>query len=104
MQLQIWESYKEDKAVEIIDPALLDSSFPLEEGVRFLKIGLLCVQEATKPRPRMSVAVKMLSKEVDIGDVEILHPGLIIDLMDIHVEGHKSNNSLFSKESSSPNS
>ncbi len=61
----------------------LDKNFPEEEAVRFLTIGLLCVQETAKLRPRMSLAFKMLTNETNVKDFQISQPGLVSDFMNI---------------------
>ncbi|KAK4798416.1 hypothetical protein SAY86_030742 [Trapa natans] len=98
--LKVWEAYKEGKLVEMVDPILEDC--PKEEVDRVLKVGLLCVQEAARRRPMMSAVVQMFSDEMDLQNVEIWQPGYIVNLMDIHIEDQKSNQSFFSRESNSP--
>ncbi|XP_021892686.1 putative serine/threonine-protein kinase isoform X2 [Carica papaya] len=82
-----WDAYNANNLVELVDSAL-GTNYPEEEAVLFLKVGLLCVQETAKRRPQMSVVVQMLTHETDIGDVQISHPGLVADLMDIKLD-HK---------------
>ncbi|KAL9399127.1 hypothetical protein Peur_008088 [Populus x canadensis] len=79
-----WEAYKGNSLLQIVDPAL-HMDFPEEEALRFLMVGLLCVQETVKLRPSMSTTVKMLTNENDIKDVQISQPGLLSDLMDIRL-------------------
>ncbi|KAJ6699149.1 RECEPTOR-LIKE KINASE [Salix purpurea] len=79
-----WEAYMGNNLLQIVDPAL-HMDFPEEEALRFLMVGLLCVQETAKLRPRMSTTVAMLSNENDIKDVQISQPGLLSDLMDIRL-------------------
>ncbi|OWM82400.1 putative serine/threonine-protein kinase [Punica granatum] len=98
---KVWEVYRKGTLVKIVDPVLV-KGYPEEEAVRFLKVGLLCVQEAARFRPRMSAALKMLTGETDVVDVKISQPTHIVNLMDIHIEDRKSNQSIFSKESDSP--
>ncbi|KAK4767300.1 hypothetical protein SAY86_015050 [Trapa natans] len=100
--VKVWDAYKEGKLVEVVDP-VLGKDFSEEEASRFLKVGLLCVQEAARNRPRMSAAVKMLTNETLLGDVMISQPGHIVDLMDIHIEDRKSSQTT-SNELNSPNS
>ncbi|KAF8403041.1 hypothetical protein HHK36_011136 [Tetracentron sinense] len=73
--------------LQLMDPTLLGHDFPNEEAVRFLKVGLLCVQETRPLRPQMSTAVEMMCDEIDINDVQISQPGLIPDFMDYKI-GH----------------
>ncbi|KAJ6407430.1 hypothetical protein OIU84_010847 [Salix udensis] len=79
-----WEAYMGNNLLQIVDPAL-HMDFPEEEALRFLMVGLLCVQETAKLRPRMSTTVTMLTNENDIKDVQISQPGLLSDLMDIRL-------------------
>ena len=87
VDLQAWEAYKGNSLLQIVDP-VLHMDFPEEEALRFLMVGLLCVQETVKLRPSMSTTVKMLANENDIKDVQISQPGLLSDLMDIRLR-HK---------------
>ncbi|XP_010046672.2 putative serine/threonine-protein kinase [Eucalyptus grandis] len=99
---KVWEAHKEDELQKIVDPVLSVNDYPAQEAVRFIKVGLLCVQEAAKTRPRMSMAVKMLTGKVNIDGVEITEPGHIADLTDIHISSNKSSMlSVFSKDSDS---
>jgi len=84
VNLQAWEAYKGNSLLQIVDPAL-HMDFPEEEALRFLMVGLLCVQETVKLRPSMSTTVKMLTNENDVKDVQISQPGLLSDLMDIRL-------------------
>ncbi|GMI72773.1 hypothetical protein like AT1G11340 [Hibiscus trionum] len=54
---QVWELWKEDKAMEVVDSALGDSI------LKCIQIALLCVQEHAADRPTMSTDVSMLSNE-----------------------------------------
>ncbi|CAN1165930.1 G-type lectin S-receptor-like serine/threonine-protein kinase RKS1 [Linum perenne] len=54
-----WELWKEDKALEIVDLSLGDS-YPKEDVLRCIQIGLLCVQELSTDRPNMFDVVFML--------------------------------------------
>lgn len=99
---KVYERYKEENLLLVVDPLLINKGdFPVEEAVRFLKIGLLCVQEITRLRPSMSSAVKMLiNNDIDIGEKEIVKPGRIASLMDLKVGRNKNSSySLFSGES-----
>ncbi|KAJ4847857.1 hypothetical protein Tsubulata_000201 [Turnera subulata] len=77
-----WEAYERNNLLQILDPTL-NMNFPAEEALQFLMVGLLCVQEFVKLRPRMSVVVRMLTNETDISNVQISPPGLLPDLMNI---------------------
>ncbi|KAF5181342.1 Receptor-like serine/threonine-protein kinase SD1-7 [Thalictrum thalictroides] len=54
--------WKGNKAVELVDP-LLDNSSPTNELVRYIHIALLCVQESASDRPTMVEVVSMLGNE-----------------------------------------
>lgn len=82
-----------------MDP-VIGMNYPEEEAVRFIKVGLLCVQETARLRPEMSTALKMLTNDIDIGRVEISHPGLVADLMDIKLGQKTTFQSTPSKASS----
>ncbi|XP_047311816.1 putative serine/threonine-protein kinase isoform X2 [Impatiens glandulifera] len=74
-----WEMYKDGRLLEMMDP-IMNGDFDKEEANRLLKFGLICVQELSRMRPRMTMAVKILSGEVDISKVEVFQPGLFPDL------------------------
>ncbi|GMN49722.1 hypothetical protein TIFTF001_018877 [Ficus carica] len=57
----VWELWREGEASEIVDP-LLDE-LVVDEALRCLQIGLLCVQEYAIDRPTMSAVVLMLSND-----------------------------------------
>ncbi|XP_062013397.1 cysteine-rich receptor-like protein kinase 25 isoform X2 [Rosa rugosa] len=57
-----WKLWDEGKGLELIDPSLVGSCDP-EEFLRYLHIGLLCVQEDANDRPTMSSVVVMLKSE-----------------------------------------
>lgn len=46
----------------MIDPLIVDSC-PIDEALRYIHIGLLCVQEDAADRPTMSLVVLMLGSE-----------------------------------------
>lgn len=57
--LQAWKNWREETALNIIDPGLrVGSSY---EMMRCIHIGLLCVQENITERPTMASIVLMLS-------------------------------------------
>ncbi|XVF82410.1 hypothetical protein PTKIN_Ptkin16aG0045200 [Pterospermum kingtungense] len=58
----IWNSWNEDKAMEVVDSALGDS-YSANEVLRCIQTGLLCVQEHATDRPMMSTIMFMLSNE-----------------------------------------
>lgn len=58
---QAWKNWHEGTTTNLIDPALGASSTSLQDIVRCLHIGLLCVQESAADRPTMAMLVVMLS-------------------------------------------
>ncbi|KAA8527146.1 hypothetical protein F0562_008625 [Nyssa sinensis] len=79
-----WELYERRELVGLVDTAL-NGDFDAEEACKFLKIGLLCTQDAPRLRPNMSTVLKMLLGEKDIDGKNITKPGLISDFMDLKV-------------------
>eukprot|EP00253_Pinus_taeda_P024488 PITA_24488 len=55
-----WRLYKAERALEVMDPTL-EGSYSCEEGIRVIKIGLLCTQAGATLRPSMSQVVLMLT-------------------------------------------
>ncbi|XP_041023135.1 putative serine/threonine-protein kinase isoform X2 [Juglans microcarpa x Juglans regia] len=80
-----WEAYEAKELINLADPKL-ETNFPEEEAVRFLKVGLLCAQENVRLRPLMSAVVKMLTSETDLQDVQISEPGKVSDFMNIRTQ------------------
>ncbi|KAF8370246.1 hypothetical protein HHK36_031714 [Tetracentron sinense] len=58
----VWRLWIEGKADELLDSAMGDSCHKYE-GLRFIQVGLLCVQERAEDRPTMSSVILMLSSE-----------------------------------------
>ncbi|XP_077225382.1 putative serine/threonine-protein kinase isoform X3 [Tasmannia lanceolata] len=100
---QAWELYKANKLLQMVDP-ILEGQFPDEEGLRFLKVALLCVQETPRLRPKMSIALKMLSNELDTNEIEILKPGLMTDFMSMKIGQKRTFNFTGLKTSTSASS
>ncbi|MBA0800743.1 hypothetical protein Gohar_011161 [Gossypium harknessii] len=101
-----WELYRANRLLQLVDP-VLGMNYPEEDAVRYIKVGLLCVQETARFRPEMSTALKMLTNEIDIEGVQISQPGLVADLMNIKLGQKTTFQSLYSKASnmeSSPSS
>ncbi|XVF76457.1 hypothetical protein PTKIN_Ptkin13bG0267800 [Pterospermum kingtungense] len=98
-----WEMYRTNSILQLVDPTL-GMNYPEEEAVRFIKVGLLCVQEAARLRPGMSIAVKMLTKDSDIEGVQISQPGLVADLMNIKLGQKTTFPSLISSRATSSES
>ncbi|KAI8001857.1 Cysteine-rich repeat secretory protein 38 [Camellia lanceoleosa] len=58
----VWQLWNEGKGLEMIDPLLMESC-DLDEFLRYMHIGLLCVQEDAYDRLTMSSVVVMLKSE-----------------------------------------
>jgi hypothetical protein len=59
--------WNENRAPEIIDPPLCgDESLNKDQILKFVQVGLLCVQEYPTDRPSMSRVVSVLSNDIDI--------------------------------------
>ncbi|CAL5344668.1 unnamed protein product [Camellia sinensis] len=58
----VWQLWNEGRGMELIDPLLMESC-DLDEFLRYMHIGLLCVQEDAYDRPTMSSVVVMLKSE-----------------------------------------
>ncbi|XP_061983758.1 G-type lectin S-receptor-like serine/threonine-protein kinase RKS1 [Populus nigra] len=61
----VWELWREEKALEIVDPSLTELYDP-REALKCIQIGLLCVQEDATDRPSMLAVVFMLISETEI--------------------------------------
>lgn len=59
---QAWKLWKEGRPLQLIDSNLGDS-LVLSEVLRFIHIGLLCVQKRPEDRPNMSSIVLMFGSE-----------------------------------------
>lgn len=57
-----WQLWNEGKGFELVDPLLTDSYIE-DEFLKYMQIGLLCVQEEAFDRPAMSSIVVMLKSE-----------------------------------------
>ncbi|XP_024023471.1 putative serine/threonine-protein kinase [Morus notabilis] len=106
-----WEMYKSDKLIDLVDSNITNTIYSAnfssdldgeeekdhqdqeedqeeeeeEEAVHFLKVGLLCVQENSRLRPTMSMAIRMMKNDIKIDDVQITGPGLINNIMDVKI-------------------
>ncbi|KAM3340107.1 hypothetical protein P3S68_029977 [Capsicum galapagoense] len=92
-----WEIYNTGRLLELVDP-MLNGEFRGDEAVRFLKIGLLCVQEIASLRPKMSAVIKMLSNAnyMELEDINITQPGILADLGDVKIGQKQSTHSFLS--------
>ncbi|KAL0001039.1 hypothetical protein SO802_014820 [Lithocarpus litseifolius] len=57
-----WELWTSDRGSDLVDP-LLDDVSSIHVALKYVNIGLLCVQESAADRPTMSDVVAMLSNE-----------------------------------------
>ncbi|PSR96329.1 G-type lectin S-receptor-like serine/threonine-protein kinase [Actinidia chinensis var. chinensis] len=57
-----WRLYNEGRATELMDPPV-QNSIHLQQVLRTIHVGLLCVQQCPEDRPNMSSAVLMLGGE-----------------------------------------
>ena len=69
--------WREGKCLEFADPALGDS-YPINDVLRCIHIGLLCVQDSPIDRPSMSDVVSMISNET-VSLVPPKQPGFFIN-------------------------
>jgi len=76
--LQTWTYYEQRKLEEIID-AEVGEDLNVEEACRFLKVGLLCTQDAMKLRPNMANIVLMLTGEKEVSMDRVTKPAVIGD-------------------------
>jgi hypothetical protein len=60
---QAWDLWNERKALEMVDLEL-GKSYPTHDVLKFIQIGLLCVQESPADRPKMSTIVFMVDYEI----------------------------------------
>ncbi|GLT52412.1 hypothetical protein SLA2020_257570 [Shorea laevis] len=60
-----WDLWTSGRPLELMDPGLRDIS-SANEMLRYINVGLLCVQERATDRPIMSSVVSMLSNELTI--------------------------------------
>ncbi|KAE9619714.1 putative protein kinase RLK-Pelle-DLSV family [Lupinus albus] len=97
-----WAAYEANDLIRMVDP-VLNMNYSVDEALKFLKVGLLCVQEKANLRPRMSEVVEKLTNIVDMKDVHITKPGLVADLMTIRIKQkmEMNNSSASNQESNS---
>ncbi|GLT52421.1 hypothetical protein SLA2020_261040 [Shorea laevis] len=60
-----WDLWTSGRPLELMDPGLRDIS-SANEMLRYINVGLLCVQECATDRPTMSSVVSMLNNELTI--------------------------------------
>ncbi|XP_030970811.1 G-type lectin S-receptor-like serine/threonine-protein kinase RKS1 [Quercus lobata] len=61
----VWDLWREGKVMEIVD-ALLGETYPANEVLKCIQIGLLCVQEHARDRPTMLTVVFMLGNDTTL--------------------------------------
>ncbi|KAG6778621.1 hypothetical protein POTOM_014959 [Populus tomentosa] len=61
----VWDLWREGRALEVVD-TLMGDSYPEDQVLRCIQIGLLCVQESAMDRPSMSDVVFMLSNDTSL--------------------------------------
>ncbi|KAL4628646.1 hypothetical protein ACB092_05G255100 [Castanea dentata] len=61
----VWDLWREGKVMEIVD-ASLGETYPANEVLRCIQIGLLCVQEHATDRPTMLTVVFMLGNDIPL--------------------------------------
>lgn len=79
-----WALYEEGRLEDIIDIDIGDD-LDVDEACRFMKIGLLCTQDAMARRPSMTNVVRMLSGEKRINIDNITRPAMITDFADLKI-------------------
>lgn len=90
----MWSLWKEDKALELVDDSIAQS-FPINEVIACIKVGLLCVQERPEDRPTMSSVLLMLSSNASILP-EPKPPGFVVtkELSEIDTSSTSKGDSL----------
>jgi hypothetical protein len=86
--LQTWRCHEQGQLENIID-ADLEDDLDAEEACRFLKVGLLCTQDAMKLRPNMTNIVRMLTGEKSVSTEKITKPAVISNMGDIKVNNQE---------------
>ncbi|XVF70431.1 hypothetical protein PTKIN_Ptkin11bG0161100 [Pterospermum kingtungense] len=89
-----WDLWTSNRGLELIDPVL--EEVPMHLAMRYINIGLLCVQERADDRPTMSDIVPMLSNEsiillspkqpafLNIRSIKDLHKDIDRKLFNVH--------------------
>ncbi|CAJ2648780.1 unnamed protein product [Trifolium pratense] len=58
-----WKLWNEEEIISLIDPEICNPDY-VDDILRCIHIGLLCVQEIAKERPTMATVVSMLNSEI----------------------------------------
>lgn len=61
--LQAWKLWNKGETEKLIDPSIKDPSIEMEV-LRYVHVGLLCVQEFANERPYVSAVLSMLNSEI----------------------------------------
>ncbi|KAI4324154.1 hypothetical protein L6164_023715 [Bauhinia variegata] len=88
-----WKLWKEGSAMELVD-ACLEDSFVVSEVLRYIHIGLLCVQQNPDDRPDMASVVVMLSSECALPRPK--EPGFLMERASVIAESSSSKPTLSS--------
>ncbi|KAK9085002.1 hypothetical protein Sjap_025413 [Stephania japonica] len=86
-----WELWRDGRPLELVDSAI-GTSFLEQEVVKFIQVGILCVQENANDRPTMSSALLMLSNETTIPNPA--QPAFILTRIPIHPNSSYSSTSV----------
>ncbi|KAK9085004.1 hypothetical protein Sjap_025415 [Stephania japonica] len=63
--MHAWKLWRDGKPLELVDRAM-GTSLPEQEVVKFIQVGILCVEEKTDDRPTMSSVIFMLSNDTTV--------------------------------------
>ncbi|TXG67010.1 hypothetical protein EZV62_008285 [Acer yangbiense] len=89
-----WELWCRRSGIELMDKAMAQSSVDSKEVLRWIHIGLLCVQEDTGKRPYMSEVLRMLENR----NIELLgptRPPLSVDQPDLEASQQSSCSTIY---------
>uniref|UniRef100_A0ACD5UEY8 Uncharacterized protein n=5 Tax=Avena sativa TaxID=4498 RepID=A0ACD5UEY8_AVESA len=81
-----WALYEQGHLEEIID-ADIEGELDVEEACLFLKVGLLCTQDAMARRPQMTAVVRMLTGSKNVSMEKITRPAMITDFTELKISG-----------------
>lgn len=71
---QVWSLWNEGNSLNLVDETM-NSNFSVDEVLKCIKIGLLCVQDRPEERPLMSWIVMMLAGDSGLVLPEPKQPG-----------------------------
>lgn len=81
---------KQGRPSELVDEHLKDSDLNLQEVLRCIHVGLLCVQQRPEDRPNMSSIILMLGSESELSEPK--PPGYFMEI-DSQERDHSSSKS-----------